>query len=427
MKQLLKNFAKSKLIIMAAALVAAIVIAIVSISGVVRKNRIDKQIQTLRDNTEVASEEFRSKYSELPEDTKRELRQNLLELIESLFGKKTSYSFKEYGEIKEILKGYPSLYDDVVNRDDIYSILLASACGGVGKLDEFLADCRLGIPGYMVMAQFTSNLDPIYYYIEYDGLGYHIVMDQTRDDYGDDYGYVEAFGQYLKVERYQTPDGTVGEYGFLTNNVETKYADVIGYFANVNYNPSIEVPDYWQFYMGIITPEQLEDRVLSSDRLSKTFESEYTGYADIHPSFKDENPMTDMDGDGIQDRIYRKYTKSSDSTDESNVYCMFGDGNTITIGKNIWGNRFKTIMCDVTNDGVKDICFIQYSNEAANNKSAIEISVYKDGRYVHEDLPETEAESIDIITDSSGLNAIKMDNYTLTYSDGQWRKNTVNE
>jgi len=427
MKQLLKSSAKIKLVILAAALVAAIVVSALIIHAKVRKSNIEESIRQLQEETENTNEEFKNKYSEIPEDEKAKLKDNLKAFIESILGRNTSYTFKDYDEIKSILRGYPSLYDDVVKREDIFSVLLANAYGGINRFDNFLAECRLGIPGYMVMAQFTSNLDPIYYYIEFDGFSYHIVVDQTRDEYNEEYGYVEAFGQYLKVERYQLGDGTVGEYGFLTDTEDTKYANVIWYFANVNSDPSLVEPEYWQFYMGIITPDQLEDRVLASDRSNKAFESEYTGFADMHPSFKDDNPMTDMDGDGIQDRIYRQFATTTEGQQMVNVYCMLGNGDTIILGKDIWGDRFKTIMCDVTNDGFKDICFVQYSNDPAQNKYGVSVYSYKNGTYVAEELPLSEGESIDITTDSSGLNVIKIDKNIVFYAEGTWNKRVENE
>lgn len=419
MKQLLNNSKKNKYFLIAAAAVAAIVIALIVGTNIYKKAAMDKRLSNLKAETRQTSIEFRDKYTELSEAESRELRENLRILLEGLLGRNVSYNIKSVSEIKDILKTYPADYNSIIETDYIYSTLFGSVQSGLGVFETFVADCRLGVPGYMVMAQFTTNLDPIYYYIEYDGDNYHVVVDQTRDGYIGARGYVERTGKYFKMEQYVAPDGTIGEYGFLTDDADIHYTDIIKYYSDVEYNVNLQKPDLWVFYMGVVTPEELAGRVLTPDRVSKDFEKAYTGFADEHPSFADDNPMCDLDGDGIVDRIYREAAKANDNA-MVNVYCLLGNGNTITLGRNIWGDRFITQMADVTNDGSDDICFIQYSKEATGDKYGISVFTYKNGNYVSTRLPKSISDKISVVKNASGQYIIDAGSYTLTYNGEQW-------
>ena len=413
---------------MAAALVAAIVVAVISIVYLSKRASMDNKLKALKTETKEANIEFRSKYNELSEAERRQLRDNLRLLIDELLGRNSHYDFKSYDEIKSLLRGYPRDYLTISAMPNVYSILFGESQGGLEAYNNFIAKSRLGIPGNMVMVQFTTNLDPIFYYIEYNGDTYHIVMDQTADDYNEQFGYVESFGKYLKIEPYLSPDGSIVEYGFLTDDIDLKYNQVVAYYMQGG-SASLRKPECWPFYVGVASEETLKNRILEPDRTSKTFETEYSGYADLHPSFNDDNPITDLDGDGILDRIYREYTKNEAGNSMANVYCFLGNGNTITLAKNIWGNRFKTQMADVTGDGIADICFIQYKNNQVYESYGINIFEYKNGNYVSMKLPETKYDNIDIIKDSSGMSVLEctsktesgQEKYILYYSNEKWQ------
>lgn len=438
MKQRLKNLKKTSLILIAAALVAAIVLAIISVSYVFKRSTMDNKLKALKIETKEANIEFRNKYSEASDDERRQLKENLKLILDNLFGRNDNYEFKSIAEIKEILSGYPKDYLTIVERTDIYSILFGETQGGLESYNKFLANSRLGVPGHLVMAQFTTNLDPIYYYVEFNGENYHVVVDQTADDYDETFGYVEAYGEFLKVEQYLSPDGSIAEYGFLTNDIDLRYNQVVGYFAQVGANGSaVRKPEYWPFYMGIISEETQKENMLAADRTSEEFENEYSGYADLHPNYASDNPIKDMDNDGILDRIYREYVKNNNGNSMVNIYCFLGNGNTITLGKNIWGNRFKTQMADMTGDGVEDICFIQYKTNQAYDGYAISIFEYKNGNYVSMHMPDTKYDNINIVNDGSGKSVLEcisktdsgQEQYILYYSNDKWQikdKKTLN-
>ena len=88
----------------------------------------------------------------------------------------------------------------------------------------------------------------------------------------------------------------------------------------------------------------------------------YTGYADVHPVYANGNAYKDYDKDGILDRIYRTYRVESDGEEVVQVYCFLGNGNTIVLDDNLWGDTFSTYCFDFNEDEIRDICFVQQQN-----------------------------------------------------------------
>lgn len=396
MKQRLKSLKISSKLLIAAAVVAAIVIVIFGFIAFGTKGTKSKELEALTQTTKEVGKEFTDKYKNKSDVDAATQRDNLLRWLRNLFNNETDYSFKSKKEIIEILEGYPSSSEDIIIRDDIFSVVFGSAQYGLNTLNNFVSNCRLGIPGTMVMAQFTANLDPIYYYIEFDGNSYHMLEDQTRDGYDDETGFIEVFGKYLKFEGYSDQEGGIVEYGYITDDIKMAYKDVINYYATVDtVGPeNMTRPECFEFYMGVVSKDELEKRILPPDRLSDEFTSEYNGYLDLHPSYLYDNPMADYDNDGIYDRIFRHFEKVDETRSETDVYCFMGDGNNILLAKNAWGEKYKTYSIDINNDGYKDIVFVQYTDEIIDSKSEAAAFLYENGNFVLSKLPATEYSSV---------------------------------
>lgn len=433
MKQRLVSFVKSNKRI-AAALVAAIVIAVIFLASlIVRRLATQNSLQTLNEAAVRTEERFREHRNKLSEKQKNQLRNDLKELLENWINKsKDDTSFKELDEIKKILGECPDDYVSLTERDDIYSIVLGSAFAGIERFDEFVADCRLGRPSHLIMAQITTNLDPIYYYLEYDGKTYHVVEDKTLDDYEGDNGYSEFFSSKIKFENYSNSEGGLIEYGFLTDDFNLNYKDVVKYYDQMekSADSDLKEPNFWQFYVCLVNKDELENRVLPSDRLTEEFVKEYTGFADKHPYFKDENPIEDYDGDEILDRVYREQEVIDETRSLTNVYLFLGNGNTVTLGKNLWGDFFKTEMIDVTGDDNKDILFVQY-NKGVHPQYGLSVFEYRNGNYVAAKLSQEKVSEYKVKKSRSGsiIECASLpdaegntEEYTYIYENGIWNK-----
>lgn len=396
MKQRLKSLKSNRLLI-AAAFVAAIVIVIFGLFNSFGVSGKKEELEALTKSAKELDKEFSDKYRSQTIDINAQ-RKQLYEWLKQLFWPEEDVSFKSKKDIIEILERYPSNSEEIITRKDIFSVVFGSAQYGVETFNTFVSNCRLGIPGTMVMAQFTTNLDPVYTYIEFDGAGYHIVEDKTRDGYDEDTGYVEIYGKYLKFEEYSDQEGGVIEYGYLTNDIKMTYSKVLNYYSTVDtVGPdNIKMPDFWQFYVGVISKDDWEARVLPPDRLSKEFTEEYNGYLDMHPSYRYDNPMVDYDKDGIYDRIFRQYISDGLGRYRTNVFCFMGDGNNIQLAKDAWGEKYKTVAADLNADGNKDIVFIQYNDNPTDIRSEASVFLYKGGNYVPSRLPSADYSSIEV-------------------------------
>lgn len=429
MKQRLRNLKGIKLII-AAALVAAIVIAIIFISHLLFQNNNLESLKELQEASLESNSNLKNKYSELSEEEKKSRRQNLKDLIDDIFSGSNQNKLRSLEESKELLKALPDAYAEIIERNDIYSVMFGLVQSGLSEFEKFTAEIRLNKPACLIMAQFTTNFDPIYYLVEYDGSSFHVVEDKTRDGYDDDSGYSECTSKYLKFEQYPSDEGII-EYGYLTNDFNLSYKKIQDYFSEVEKtSETLKAPDFWQFYIATISGEELKNRMISGDRLSKEFKAEYTGYTDVHPSFASDNGMDDFDDDGILDRIYREYSQTEGGNSSVNVYLYLGNGNNILLGRNIWGEDFKTGAEDFTGDGHKDIYFIQH-NQSPEQEYGISIFEYRNGNFILMQLPEKKYSSLTLDRNSSGKSVIKCitnidarGNYEeelLEYLDGDWK------
>lgn len=366
-------------ILIAVAMVTAIVIVTLSAIQIYRRTTTVRRLRMLAISSKSADEAFSDKYSDIEERTISSSEKVLRKAINKVIEEAKANSFKTLDEVKEILDAIPHEYTAIAADDSIYSLLFGQPVNGTEAYDSFVANSRLGRPCELKMVQFTINLDPIFYYIEYDGKKYHIVEDQRSDDYTDESGIIEGTSYFTRFEGYFENTGDITEYGYSTDDPLLRYKDILNYYDEKDNDT--RAPSYWQFYVGTIEKDKLDDRVIVPNRPDEDFVKKYTGFADVHPSFKDENPLKDYDGDGTVDRVYREYyvTKYGAAV---NIYLFLGNGNTIYLAQNAKGENFSTKMKDVTGDGNEDIVFTQYVKKNDPNWSDTRVFEYKNGNYI---------------------------------------------
>ncbi|MDF2514141.1 MAG: peptidase BlaR1 [Herbinix sp.] len=133
-----------------------------------------------------------------------------------------------------------------------------------------------------------------------------------------------------------------------------------------------------------------EDQFVQSEELLESINGkdekvyDYSGYLDINPSFAEDNPEYDYDGDGLTDRIYKQF---NDEEGTSSFYIHFGNGNKLLLAEQNWGIFYKTEAVDMTGDGVKEILFEQFSISTKCQNLYLSIYTLKDGSYERMNIP----------------------------------------
>lgn len=251
MKQRLNNIRQNKLfVIIAAAVVAAILVVI--ITNIFVSMPLRKKLNTLNEDTRYASESFVNKLNiaEIESDKNFDGVENVISLPANENG------FTRLRDIKKEINSISTDYNTIIADAKYYCISYGVPCAGTEFFEKFKSDIENGSLDKFIMIQFTSNLDPVYYFIEYNGDNYHIVVDQTKDGYDEEHGYIEAFGKYLRFETYKLDDGTVMEYGYLTDDENITYFDVLSYIIDTqSTSVAYDEPDYWQFYVTMTNEE----------------------------------------------------------------------------------------------------------------------------------------------------------------------------
>ena len=401
---------KNKVIILC--LIAVFVIAaIATFAGYgIKRLYIGQKLESLQSTAATDSVNFFNKYSH-----------SNVEGIDSVKEKlqNRDYELTSMDEIIDILKEYPRNYDEAIARRDIFSTSFGFPLFGTDVWDRFVAGCRIGHSGNVVMVQFAADMTPIYYFLEFDGETYHIVEDRSSDSEDGESGYSEWFAKYLKVEGYEAEAG-YAEYAFLTNEPTLTYKDIDIYYRN---EEALEenAPAVFMFYLGVVTDDIMLTSMVTPEKVSGDFEQDYTGFLDKHPSYCVDNPRMDYDGDGILDRVYREHLLINDGT-SNDAYLMLGNGKTITLAKDMWGHKMQTRAIDMSKDGINDICFVQYDENKEYGPVYYE---YLESEYVSCALPEDRYKFFEIISTEDGDAFFKCtdsssSNKELRRIDGEW-------
>lgn len=404
------NLKKNKVIILC--LIAVFVIAaIATFAGYgIKRLYIGQKLESLQSTAATDSVNFFNKYSH-----------SNVEGIDSVKEKlqNRDYELTSMDEIIDILKEYPRNYDEAIARRDIFSTSFGFPLFGTDVWDRFVAGCRIGHSGNVVMVQFAADMTPIYYFLEFDGETYHIVEDRSSDSEDGESGYSEWFAKYLKVEGYEAEAG-YAEYAFLTNEPTLTYKDIDIYYRN---EEALEenAPAVFMFYLGVVTDDIMLTSMVTPEKVSGDFEQDYTGFLDKHPSYCVDNPRMDYDGDGILDRVYREHLLINDGT-SNDAYLMLGNGKTITLAKDMWGHKMQTRAIDMSKDGINDICFVQYDENKEYGPVYYE---YLESEYVSCALPEDRYKFFEIISTEDGDAFFKCtdsssSNKELRRIDGEW-------
>ena len=413
-----------------------------------KKQSMRGELETLRIETEAMNQDFSEEYQK--KDTFSEYSESIRQ--EKAVNKE---GFMPIEEIREKLKELPDHFAEIAQRDDVFAITYGSARVGQQLWEQFLSDIRFETPSQVILTQFTVEEDPIYYFIEYNGASFHIVVDSTRDGYDDESGYAEGFWNYLKVEGYAEEDGSITEYAFLCDSDELTYRMVQDYYAG-NTSAGMEEPSVWDFYIRNIPQQEFEERRDQINPDDHYAVRTYSGYADIHPVYAVGNAYKDYDKDGILDRVYRKYIIEETGEEVVKVYCFFGNGKTMELDHDLWGDTFTTQCLDFNEDQTRDICFVQHLNTQDGIQSRVtiyaavgddyEVLAFSEDVYLGSSPGDTDrgleqysASSIEVFQDRDGTSALRCSGtvlkgetpyvmrWTLYYKDAKWLIRDVKE
>ncbi|MCR4850712.1 MAG: hypothetical protein K5870_05565 [Lachnospiraceae bacterium] len=382
------NLQKNKVIILCLIAVSTIIAIILSAGYGIKRLNMGRRLETLQNTAATDSVNFFNKYSHSNAEGIDSVKEKL---------QNRDYELTPMDEVIELLKEYPRDYDEAIARRDIFSTSFGFPLFGTDVWDRFVAGCRIGHSGNVVMVQFAADMTPIYYFIEFDGDTYHIVEDRSSDSEDGESGYTEYFAKYLKVEGYEAEAG-YAEYAYLTDEPALTYKDIDNYYRN---EESLEenAPSVFMFYLGVVTEDIMATSMVTPEKVNGDFEADYTGFLDRHPSYAYDNPRMDYDGDGILDRVYREHLLITDEDYSDDAYLMLGNGRTLTLAKDMWGHKLLTRSIDMTKDGINDICFVQYDEDEEYEPCYYE---YSEGEYQLCALPESRYRFFDIVNTDDG-------------------------
>ncbi len=206
--------------------------------------------------------------------------------------------------------------------------------------------------------------------------------------------------------------------------------------ANACNLEEVKAPDFWLFYVATFTPDYIEQRQVAQNGYTSETVRTFTGFADTHPYFCFGNPFYDYDGDGILDRVYRSYEPAPNGNEMIGAYLFFGNGNTVTLNRNIWGMFLHTELLDVTGDGNKDICFFEYDDNEKEPKYRLRVFENHNGNYILTKFPNKDFDYIEIINNNSGKSSFtcvekdtagNYDEYILSYENHTFSKYVLKE
>ncbi len=126
-------------------------------------------------------------------------------------------------EIREILASYPDDYENII-KTDCYVISNIEEITNQELYDEFVKNVSEGIADEITIVRFTSEGDPIYKYLFYNGESFYCVNDISRDNFK---GNADNYTEYTyKYFIHRESDGL--PYAFLVNDPDiTSYEQAI--------------------------------------------------------------------------------------------------------------------------------------------------------------------------------------------------------
>ncbi len=125
-----------------------------------------------------------------------------------------------FEEAKEMLSEYGSSLEEL-KAQEIYIVAHGQESGGREYWDAFYESAGNGEAAELILAQFTTDGDPILSYVHYDGSDFYVVADRSRDKWlRDGEKYHEITFPCLYVLEHKEEDGGVKEYVVLSDREE---------------------------------------------------------------------------------------------------------------------------------------------------------------------------------------------------------------
>lgn len=133
---------------------------------------------------------------------------------------------KSFVDIQNILASYPDTFEELNKNNDIFIVVHGNVEKGKELWESFYQKVQDKQPSELIIAQFTTEGDPILYYLTYDGEKIYVVEDVSRDAFkGDNKDYFEYSYAYIK-EFKDTKEDTKGQYIILLNDDSLTLEDI---------------------------------------------------------------------------------------------------------------------------------------------------------------------------------------------------------
>lgn len=106
---------------------------------------------------------------------------------------------RDLNAIKKYLSSFPSEIEQL-EKMECYIPLYGGEESGRGHLEAFTEAISINKPTQLLTVKFTTEGDPILYYLDYDGKNFFLVTDSTRDKFGSGAIKVKeySYGKFLK-------------------------------------------------------------------------------------------------------------------------------------------------------------------------------------------------------------------------------------
>ncbi len=122
--------------------------------------------------------------------------------------------------IWEKMTSYPGEYEEIVKLDDVYILVHGKAQKGQEIWDAFEKKVNSGEAAQVEIIRFTVEGDPIIATVCYDGEGFELYVDSSRDAFGSGENFEHRYETMAKKEKVLEDGGKTVEYSLVSEERE---------------------------------------------------------------------------------------------------------------------------------------------------------------------------------------------------------------
>lgn len=159
---------------------------------------------------------------------------------------------EEFHTLEEVIKILSPYSDELMElkKQECYIVLHGDSYSGEEYWTAFYDNVGKGIPAELVFVQFTTEGDPVLYYIQYNGESFYQVRDMSNDAFrGHQEPYTESTYPYIKVFEPIMENGDICRYVYATTNEALTLEDVFYAYEN---NSRIETADFEHILYAVL-------------------------------------------------------------------------------------------------------------------------------------------------------------------------------